>query len=195
MNIYTPTWLYIKHHTVTGLKYFGKTTQDPYTYKGSGVYWNNHLRKHGEHHVATIWCQLFLDKQSLTEYAIQFSTENNIIESAEWANLMIENGQTGGRIMITDEGRQKITDSKKGKARPQSVIDRLTGCPKTLQHKENISNATGQGWIIENIETGSIIQVSSLKKWCRDNKISSDMLYRNSAKNKSFNGIFAKRSD
>ena len=108
---------------------------------------------------------------------------------------MVENGQTGGRILITDEGRQKIVDSKKGKVRPQSVIDKLTGLAKTIQHKENISNAKGQGWIIKNLETGSIIEVSSLKKWCKDNNISSDMLYRNSSKNKPFNGIFAKRSN
>ena len=37
MNIYSnipspefkPTWLYIKQHNTTGLKYFGKTTKDP----------------------------------------------------------------------------------------------------------------------------------------------------------------------
>ena len=36
MSIYQPTWLYVKQHPVTGLKYFGKTTQNPYRYKGSG---------------------------------------------------------------------------------------------------------------------------------------------------------------
>ena len=41
-NIYTnfkPTFLYIKQHTVTGKLYFGKTTQNPETYLGSGTYW------------------------------------------------------------------------------------------------------------------------------------------------------------
>jgi hypothetical protein len=31
---FKPTWLYIKQHTVTGLKYFGKTTRNPEKYKG-----------------------------------------------------------------------------------------------------------------------------------------------------------------
>jgi hypothetical protein len=30
-SIYKPTWLYIKRHTITGLKYFGKTVQDVQT--------------------------------------------------------------------------------------------------------------------------------------------------------------------
>ena len=41
------THLYIKTHNITGLKYFGKTIGNPYSYKGSGTYWNNHLKKHG----------------------------------------------------------------------------------------------------------------------------------------------------
>ena len=39
-------YLYIKTHNVTGLKYLGKTTQDPYKYKGSGKRWTNHINKH-----------------------------------------------------------------------------------------------------------------------------------------------------
>ena len=34
-----PTYLYIKQHSVTKLKYFGKTTKkDPVKYLGSGIY-------------------------------------------------------------------------------------------------------------------------------------------------------------
>jgi hypothetical protein len=96
MSIYRPTWLYIKQHNQTGLKYFGKTVSiDPVKYKGSGKYWLNHIRKHGND-VSTIWLQQFDDQNQLMEYAINFSTENNIVNSAEWANLMTENGVTGG---------------------------------------------------------------------------------------------------
>jgi hypothetical protein len=44
--MFKPTFLYIKTHSVTGLKYFGKTTKDPFRYKGSGVYWVRHLKVH-----------------------------------------------------------------------------------------------------------------------------------------------------
>lgn len=39
-----PTYLYIKEHDITGLKYLGKTIADPYSYLGSGKYWKDHKR-------------------------------------------------------------------------------------------------------------------------------------------------------
>jgi hypothetical protein len=110
-NIYTsdfkPTYLYIKQHSITGLKYFGKTTQDLHTYLGSGKYWLRHIKKHGKDRVITIWCQLFTDKDLLVEYALKFSSDNNIVESKEWANLVPENGLDGS--MHTPESIQKRT--------------------------------------------------------------------------------------
>jgi hypothetical protein len=44
---FVPTWLYVKVHNKTGLKYLGKTIQDPYKYGGSGVHWSSHVKKHG----------------------------------------------------------------------------------------------------------------------------------------------------
>ena len=43
MKKYTPSYLYVKTHNVTGLKYFGKTTRNPLTTNGSGVYWKSHI--------------------------------------------------------------------------------------------------------------------------------------------------------
>ena len=97
MSIYRPTWLYVKQHNRTGLKYFGKTTK-PYEvmlqYLGSGTYWKKHIKKHGED-ITTTWCQLFEDKEQLVSYALHFSTENSIVKSKEWANLKPENGLDG----------------------------------------------------------------------------------------------------
>jgi hypothetical protein len=44
MKLFKPTTLYVKTHNITGLKYFGKTTNDPFKYKGSGKYWLDHLK-------------------------------------------------------------------------------------------------------------------------------------------------------
>lgn len=44
MTIY---YLYIKTHNITGLKYLGKTTKDPYKYLGSGTDWLKHLKQYG----------------------------------------------------------------------------------------------------------------------------------------------------
>ena len=108
MKDFKPTWLYIKQHNITGLKYFGKTVQDPLTYKGSGIHWVNHINKHGNN-VTTIWCQCFTDKQTLTEYALNFSVENNIVKSTEWANIKAEDGLMGGNTGISVEGRRLLS--------------------------------------------------------------------------------------
>ena len=45
---FKPTYLYIKTHKTTGLKYFGKTASSKDSYSGSGKYWLRHLAKHGD---------------------------------------------------------------------------------------------------------------------------------------------------
>lgn len=93
----TPTYLYIKQHSITKKKYFGKTTsKDPYKYKGSGEYWNNHIKKHGRKHIVTLWVSDLYYDTSIVGIALKFSADNNIVESKEWANLEPENGLNGG---------------------------------------------------------------------------------------------------
>lgn len=112
MTDFIPTWLYIKQHNDTGLKYFGKTTRkDPYRYYGSGKYWIRHIGQHGKN-ITTTWAQLFTDKTSLVEYAIQFSTENNIVESSEWANLIPEAGYEDGGGIKGRVGKPHSEDTK-----------------------------------------------------------------------------------
>ena len=127
MTIYfKPTWLMIKQHNQTGLKYFCKTVkQDPLKYNGSGKRWLNHLKVHGND-VSTIWCQLFESKDELTQYALAFSTENNIVESKDWANLCFENGTDGGyrsnnhfstkwnKLPKTDNFKRKVSKALTG---------------------------------------------------------------------------------
>ena len=120
MSIYfKPTWLYIKQHNITGLKYFGKTvTKDPIKYKGSGKFWLRHIKKHGNN-VTTIWTQLFTNKEQLKEFALKFSSDNKIVESAEWANLKPEDGLWGGGVPgiklrpRSDEHKKKLSESVK----------------------------------------------------------------------------------
>jgi len=116
-NNYKPTWLYIKQHNITGLKYFGKTiSKDPYSYKGSGNRWINHLKLHGDD-ISTLWCELFTDVDILVEFATRFSIENKIVESDRWANLIDENGLDGGGSPSI-ETRKKIGTANKGRTLP-----------------------------------------------------------------------------
>ena len=89
------TYLYVKTHTITGLKYLGKTIQkDPHKYKGSGTYWCNHLRKHGATYTTEILkeCE---DPAMVNFWGQHYSDLWNIVQSDEWANLKPETG-TGG---------------------------------------------------------------------------------------------------
>lgn len=103
----TPTYLYIKKHSITGLKYFGKTIKDPYSYTGSGKYWKSHIKKYGKQFIETIWVSELYTDTSIVDIAVNFSIENNIVESKDWANLLIENGLDGGGLM-TDESKLHI---------------------------------------------------------------------------------------
>ena len=191
-EIIKPTWLYIKQHTVTGLKYFGKTTRNPRKYKGSGKRWVNHLSVHGNL-VETIWCQLFTNKNELVEFALKFSKENNIVESDEWANLMPENGLDGGSPKGTNKGKpctaiarinldngrknriykpmspeskEKLRNSKIGKLHSIETKEKL----KAARAKQFVSNAiryrivcpTGESYIFNRLEAKQFCEVRSL---------------------------------
>lgn len=118
---FKPTWLYIKKHNDTGLQYFGKTTRkDPIKYYGSGNRWLNHLKSHG-FNISTTWCQLFLTKDALVEYAINFSKENKIVESNQWANLKAENGLDGGGRLAGQYKHSELTKEKIKLARAKQI--------------------------------------------------------------------------
>ena len=119
MEEFKPTFLYIKQHNITGLKYFGKTVEsDPVKYKGSGKHWERHLKKYGKD-VSTIWYQLFTNKEELKIFALNFSQQNNIVESKDWANLKPEVGLWGGGVKgiklgpMSEEHKEKIRASVK----------------------------------------------------------------------------------
>ncbi len=124
MAEFKPTWLYLKQHNKTGLKYFGKTIKNPETYNGSGVYWSAHLKKHGND-VSTIWQKLFTNKEELTQYALKYSEQNNIVESTDYANLKPEDGLMGGDTGITAEGRKKISESSKNRIQTEETKQKI----------------------------------------------------------------------
>jgi len=87
-------YLYLKTHNQTGLKYLGKTTQDPYKYKGSGLHWKSHIKKHGNDVSTEILFQTE-DREEFKRVATEYSEKWNIVESTVFANLMPEEGQGG----------------------------------------------------------------------------------------------------
>ena len=152
----TPTYLCIKQHSVTKLKYFCKTTRlDPIKYKGSGVRWTEHINKHGRQFVETIWLSDLYYDTSIREPALHFSCENNIDTSPlVWANLIPEDGLTGGDM--GPDGRRKISDALTGRPRTPESIEKqkktLADNPVeiTQERCDNISKSlTGTTWTEE----------------------------------------------
>ena len=151
------THLYIKTHNKTGLKYCGKTTQDPYVYRGSGTRWTSHIRKHGYDVTTQVIASFDVSQtDSMIEFALSFSELFDIVSSNDWANLVSENGIDGGdrsssrtyrsaskearqkmsisalnRSPITKTTKDKISRALKGKSKP----------PRSKQHRDNLSRA------------------------------------------------------
>lgn len=132
-------YLYKKTHNTTGLKYLGKTIQDPFKYKGSGKRWCNHISKHG-YNVTTEILRECSSNEELVYWGRFYSELWNVAESLEWANLKPEEGQgfaygkfhpmknleTRKKISVfqtgrkhSEEHRRKNSESKKGRKRPE----------------------------------------------------------------------------
>lgn len=183
--MFKPTFLYIKTHNKTGLKYFGKTiSSDPFKYRGSGTYWTAHLKKYGND-VTTEIIGLFIDKDFCEAVAVEFSKLNDVVRSTEWANLCIENGTNVG----TDQWRGSLTleqtqELNAKKARP-GKLNGMFGVSRkgkdapgygrqcTQRTKDAASKANKGKCVVRDAETGEFIgQVSvdhpNVKngKWC-----------------------------
>lgn len=149
MKKFLPTYLYVKEHTVTKLKYFGKTTKkDPSKYRGSGKYWLNHLKVHGNI-VTTKIIGYYEDENECMATAIKFSIDNNIVDAVDkdgkkiWANQVIENGIDGGATRFgphTEETKNKIRESQVGKKLSDETKNKI----KHARHKQKKSRVKGE---------------------------------------------------
>jgi len=115
MSIYS---LYVKTHRKTGLKYLGKTNQDPHKYPGSGVYWSRHLKEHGDE-VDTEVLHECQTNAEIRELGLHYSALWDIVNAVDeqgrkiWANLKPEEGD-GGRSPddVLEAARQRcLTDN------------------------------------------------------------------------------------
>jgi hypothetical protein len=211
---FKPTWLYIKQHTVTGLKYFGKTTRNPEKYKGSGKRWVNHLNVHGNT-VTTIWSRLFLNRNELVTFALDFSQKNNIVESNDWANLMPENGLDGGSPKGTNKGKictdairanldrgrknrvyKPMSDESKEKLRNSKI-----GKSHSLETKKKLKDARARQLASNDVRyvvtypngTSCIFNRLELKQFCSVQDLSYPSLLAKGKKGKTYKGYIANK--
>lgn len=132
-------YLYIKTHNKTGLKYLGKTiSKDPNRYPGSGVYWTNHLKMHGND-VTTEILKECENEEELIKWGLYYSKLWNVVESDDWANLTEEAGP-GGAWSV--ESKKKLSESRK------KLLSNLT--PEELS--QFVKNSCNARWTPERIE-------------------------------------------
>lgn len=87
-------YLYVKTHNKSGLKYLGKTIQNPFKYKGSGTYWLRHIKKYGNDVTTEILLETD-DKELIKEKGMYYSELWQVVNSPDWANLIPEQGDGG----------------------------------------------------------------------------------------------------
>jgi hypothetical protein len=152
--------LYLKTHNITGLKYLGYTKNNPFKYRGSGLYWKRHLSEYGND-VKTEVLFEHNDIKVLSEKGLEYSIMWNVTQSEEFANLCHEDGNLNrgeGNInfrghLQTDETRRKISENngrglkgKFGEEHPCYGIKRLDTTERLKQaHAEGKITSPG-GW-------------------------------------------------
>lgn len=155
MKTFLPTYLYVKTHNKTGLKYFGKTINDPYNYRGSGKYWLAHLKAHGND-VTTEVIGYYINGDECVKAATNFSIQNNIVESIDannkkvWANQILENGVDGGDTgrtnytPMSDSTKEKLSQSLRGRTawnKGSKGLVKGNTMPRTEEQKQKLREA------------------------------------------------------
>jgi hypothetical protein len=130
-------YLYKKTHNITGLKYLGKTTaKDPHRYKGSGIRWKPHIRKHG-YDVTTEILKECETTEEVKYWGNYYSDLWDVVNDPSWANLRPEDGDGGntfGGKKHSESSRKRISEGRKG-------------IKFTPEHLENMSKCRiGKSW-------------------------------------------------
>jgi len=172
----TNIYLYLKTHNKTGLKYLGKTIQDPYKYNGSGIHWTHHIKKYGYDITTEILFQT-TDKHKLKESGLYYSNLWNIVESKDFANLTAEEGQ-GGYTLYSADRNAKISKTNKGRKNTWAAKGQNAGKVLAIDIRtDNIVSITKEIFEVSNHLVGIGIRnkgkkyTARTKKFKRINKI------------------------
>jgi hypothetical protein len=144
---FKPTYLMIKQHSVTGLKYLCKTTKkNPLTYNGSGLRWKKHIKQHGIESIQTVWYKVFYEIDELVSVALTLSELYDIVDSTFWANLKPENGLDGGTTSEKAIERTKLGKNPFSGGKLQS----LSNSKLVEENKHNFQGSSMNEYMLAN---------------------------------------------
>ena len=103
-----PIYIYVK-------KTPDKTIHDPFKYRGSGLIWKRHLKKHGydSNDIETFILHETFDKNEIKELGIYYSNLFDIVNKKNWSNLRIEDGNGGDTSMCPNYKKPPIIKGDK----------------------------------------------------------------------------------
>lgn len=156
-------YLMIKTHATTGFKYLCQTRRkDPYSYLGSGTHWRLHLKKHGNN-ITTEIIGEYENKKLLKEAGIYYSNFYNIVESTQWANLRIEDGDggdtsnTSGYIIGMKNRRSYVGDANPNFGKVGSWANKVGPQLNKVWYNnglnELLTNDKPEGWLNGRLKT------------------------------------------
>ncbi len=138
-------YLLLKTHNQTGLNYLCKFSEgvklkSPHQYKGSGVYWKNHIKKHG-YDVETKILYQGQSEQELSACAILWSNVYDVANNKKFANLIPENGLDGGGVKGTNLGNKNALGLIHSEESKRKMSIAKLGKKHTIETKAKISIA------------------------------------------------------
>lgn len=161
-------------------------------YSGSGKYWTDHYRKHGQKYIETIWYCLFYDRESVSEFALMCSEQWDIVNACDikgnkiWANFKYENGIEGGSSLGDGNGvfgkrwkwneEKRLANCEQRKNEPKRILgplkeehlNKLRGPRKPYGSPKNPRENLGE---IKCPHCNTIGGVAIMKRWHFDNCI------------------------
>lgn len=178
-------YIYLKTHNITGLKYLGKTTKDPFKYNGSGKYWKRHINKHGYDITTDILLQTD-DINEAKSFGETYSDEFDIVESKEYANLIRETATGGDTSKYIDYDKGVITQKLNNKTWSQTSESNIKRSISHIEywesdeaehrrHKPFIGPPRPPGWFLNNNRThqcphcDKMGDLRNMKRWHFDN--------------------------
>lgn len=143
-------YLMIKVHNKTRLRYLCKKStinrKYCYSYRGSGKYWKQHLRQHGDD-ITTFIIGEYKNSNDLRINGIYWSEAFNVVDSKEWANLIIEKGDGGMTWdFLSNEKQDRVRSILSRKNKHTSKKKRLANERRAERKRNGIFTENEKKW-------------------------------------------------
>ena len=202
--------LMIKKAYPTGLMYLCQTSKEPYSYKGSGKRWLNHLKAH-KPSIFTCVLGTYATMAELREAGLYYSKLYDVVASDDWANLRVEDGEGGGsgkigrRWKINDTSRmkgpkdrttekckagyQRVAEKMRGQNNPSNRFPRTEKQREVTRRRQSIATEASKKQVLVKYPDGTETIFESKRQVCYNLNISYDILNYRIGTDRDYQGI------